>query len=97
GAWMLACLRVLARFKRLRGTPLDVFGYTQERRTERALLRDFESLIEAVLPRLTAANIALAAEIARLPEKIRGFGHVKDRNIDAYCKELAALRARWEA
>lgn len=94
GGWMLTALRALARLKRLRGTPLDVFGYTAERRMERALLREYEALIEALLPTLAASNVAQAAELARLPEKIRGFGHVKDRNVAAYREQLAALRSQ---
>jgi len=82
-------LRLLARLKGLRGSPLDVFGRTPERRTERALIGEYRATIEQVLLRLDAANHELALEIARLPEQIKGYGHVKERN-------LAAARARWQ-
>ncbi|MCC6209407.1 MAG: indolepyruvate ferredoxin oxidoreductase family protein [Burkholderiales bacterium] len=77
GPWLLPVLRLLARAKRLRGTWLDPFGRTQERRTERALIAAYEARIDELLPLLTPANLPLAVEIAALPEKIRGFGHVK--------------------
>jgi indolepyruvate ferredoxin oxidoreductase len=92
GPWMLPVLRRLAGLKRLRGTLLDVFGYTAERRMERSLLREYESLLEALLPKLSPATIARAAELARLPETVRGFGHVKERNVKAYRDKLAVLR-----
>ena len=94
GGWILTAMRGLARLKRLRGTPLDVFGYTAERRMERALLCEYEDAVECLLPRLSPANVALATELARLPEKIRGFGHVKDRNVKAYREQLETLRTR---
>ncbi len=77
GGWMLRAFGLLARLKRLRGTPLDPFGHSAERRFERALLRDYEALLEEVCPALAPHNHALAVELARLPERIRGFGHVK--------------------
>ncbi|HET6828136.1 MAG TPA: DUF6537 domain-containing protein, partial [Ramlibacter sp.] len=82
-------LRVLARLKGLRGTPLDLFGRTEERRTERALIGEYRAAIDEVLAGLEPGRHALALEIARLPERIRGFGHVKARH-------LAAVRADWE-
>ncbi|MNN17328.1 2-oxoacid ferredoxin oxidoreductase [compost metagenome] len=80
---------VLARLRGLRGTPFDPFGYTQERKQERALIGEYRRSIEALLPALSAHNLELALEIARLPQEIRGYGHVKARN-------LAATRTRWE-
>jgi indolepyruvate ferredoxin oxidoreductase len=88
GSWMLGAFRLLAGLKGLRGTALDVFGYTGERRTERALIGEYEQAIEEVLGGLAAGNHATAVEIARLPEQIKGYGHVKERN-------LAAARTRW--
>ncbi len=88
GPWMLPALRVLARLKRLRGTRLDPFGYTAERRTERALIGEYEALLDELLARLEPGNHALAVELARLPDQIRGYGHVKER-------QLAGARARW--
>ena len=81
GEWILPALRTLAKFKVLRGTPLDVFGYTQERKRERGLIADFEGVIEGLLRDLTPENHGTAVEIASLPEQIRGYGHVKERSI----------------
>ena len=81
GPWVGKAFARLARFKFLRGTIFDPFGYTRERRTERALIREYEAMIDEVLPRLDARNQALAVELAWLPEHIRGFGHVKAANI----------------
>ena len=83
---MMTAFKLLARFRRLRGTPLDIFGYTAERRRERALIGAYRRRIDELLSGLDARNL-LAAEIAAIPERIRGFGHVKDRH-------LAARRSR---
>ncbi|HEX2257737.1 MAG TPA: indolepyruvate ferredoxin oxidoreductase family protein [Afifellaceae bacterium] len=77
GPWMLRAFRVLARFRRLRGTALDIFGYMSERRWERRLLADYEALLDEIARRLAADNHDIAATLAAYPEKIRGFGHVK--------------------
>jgi indolepyruvate ferredoxin oxidoreductase len=96
GGWVFAAFRILAKLRFLRGTALDVFGYTRERRMERQLIKDYEAAIELILDKLNADNHALAVRIAAIPEEIRGFGHVKERNIRmAKAKEaelLAALR-----
>jgi indolepyruvate ferredoxin oxidoreductase len=97
GPAMAMGFRLLAKLRGLRGTPLDVFGYTQERRTERALVGEYRASIEQVLARLTAANHALALEIATVPEQIKGFGHVKERNLVAARERWQALMARWAA
>jgi len=99
GPWMLAAFKVLARLKGLRGTALDVFGRTEERRTERALITDYRSSLEEVLAGLTShageARYASALEIARIPEQIRGFGHVKERNLQAARQNWASLQAQF--
>ena len=81
----------------LRGTALDIFGYTQERRTERQLIQDYEQMVDEIIERLTAANHALAVQIAAIPEEIRGYGHIKERNLEAVkvkqAKLLEQLRA----
>ena len=77
GPWMMSFLRVLARSRRLRGTCLDVFGKTAERRMERSLIDRYESRMMELLPQITRSNIAVAIEIAAIPERIRGFGYVK--------------------
>ena len=97
GPWMLSAFRVLAKFKVLRGTPLDPFGYTSERKTERALIKDYEALLSEILDRLTPENHAVAVGLASMPEKIRGFGHVKQRHLAAAKAEEAALREQFNA
>ena len=88
GPWMGTAMRLLARLKFLRGTALDPFGHSEERRTERALVGEYRSAILAMLPTLTPANRDAAVAFARVPEQIRGFGHVKARH-------LAAARLQW--
>jgi indolepyruvate ferredoxin oxidoreductase len=82
GSWMYLAFRLLARARRLRGTTFDIFGHTAERRQERRLIVDFESLInDQVLPTLTPHNHAEAVELAELPQSIKGYGHIKERNL----------------
>jgi indolepyruvate ferredoxin oxidoreductase len=99
GPWMLTVFKVLARFKGLRGTALDVLGRSEERRTERALITEYCASLEDVLAGLTGdageARYATALEIARIPEQIRGFGHVKERNVQAARQNWVALTARF--
>ena len=95
GPWMLKAFGLLAKLKGLRGTAFDVFGYTEERRTERALIGEYMDLIEEVIGRLDAERHALALEIAQVPELIKGFGHVKERNLRAARERWQALLARW--
>jgi indolepyruvate ferredoxin oxidoreductase len=97
GPWVRGAFAVLARLKRLRGTALDVFGHTQERRTERALIQEYRSTIEALLPGLSAERMSLALEIAQLPQDIRGFGHVKAAHLDRVRPRWKALVERWHA
>jgi indolepyruvate ferredoxin oxidoreductase len=97
GPWMHKVLGVLAGLKGLRGGALDFFGKTAERRTERQLIADYRACIEELLPRLSAANVAKAAEIARIPEEIRGFGHVKERHLKAARAKWDGLMAAWRA
>jgi indolepyruvate ferredoxin oxidoreductase len=97
GQWMLKAFGVLAKFKGLRGTPLDVFGYTAERKMERALIGQYRQTIEALLPKLTADNLVQAVAIASIPEEIRGFGHVKERHLKAAKAKEAALLATFHA
>ena len=95
GPWMLAAFRMLAGLKRLRGTAFDVFAYSAERKRERTLLRRYEAVLDELAGELTADNHALAVRIASLPEKIRGFGHVKLHAMDAAEAEEAALLEVW--
>jgi len=91
GPWIFPLFRLLAPLKRLRGTVLDPFGYSAERRTERALIAEYESLLDEVLASLDVDNHAIAVGLAAIPEKIRGFGHVKMRHLAAARAEQAAL------
>jgi indolepyruvate ferredoxin oxidoreductase len=88
---------LLAKMKGLRGTALDPFGRTAERRTERALIGEYRKRIEELLGGLTADKLALALEIARLPEEIRGYGHVKERHLTAVRAKQERLLAQWRA
>ena len=81
GPWMRCALRVLAGLKSLRGTPLDIFGYSAERKIERALPVEYRATIAGLLAQLTKDNLAQAVAIASVPEDIRGFGHVKERHL----------------
>ncbi len=83
GPWMMTAFRLLARFKGLRGTAFDVFGYSAERRQERALIDAYRDTIAALLPSLAAANHALAVEIASIPEQIRGYRPCQGRATSA--------------
>src|SRR5207245_256236 len=82
GPWMMRAFKLLARLRRLRGTVFDVFGYTQERRMERALTTDYAALLHELAHTLRPDNHALAVELASLPQQMRGFGHIKMRNIE---------------
>ncbi len=97
GPWMMKAFKVLAALKGLRGTPLDAFGYTHERRTERRLITDYEALVAEICNGLTPDNHAVAAALAAIPEKIRGFGYVKERHLAAAKAEEAELLAKFRA
>jgi indolepyruvate ferredoxin oxidoreductase len=88
GPSMLTGFKLLAKLKGLRGTAWDVFGYSHERKTERALIGEYKASIDEVLRLLRTDNAHTALEIARIPEQIKGFGHVKERN-------LVAARTKW--
>ncbi len=97
GPWMLTGFKLLARLKGLRGTELDIFGKTEERRTERALVGEYKDSMEEVLASLNAANHATGVEIARIPEQIKGYGHVKERNLKAARLQWQALLVQWRS
>ncbi len=75
----------------LRGTKLDIFGLTAERRMERALITEFEELIDQILPSLSARNLAVAHEIIASYMDIRGFGPVKEEAAAAVRDRVANL------
>ena len=95
GPWMFTAMRGLRRFKFLRGTAFDPFGRTDERRSERQLIADYRARIETLLADLALANHALAVEIARVPEHIRGFGHVKEAHLAKARAHEASLMEKW--
>ena len=95
GPWMRKAMGWLAGMKGLRGTVLDPFGRTEERRTERALIVEYRQCIDTLLTGLTADKLALAVEIASIPEDIRGYGHVKEHHLAAARIKWQALMTRW--
>jgi len=97
GPWMMTVFRLLARLKGLRGTALDIFGYSEERRRERQLIVDYGKAIEEVLAGLSRDNHATAVAIAEIPEEIRGFGPVKARNLEKAKASESELLARFRA
>jgi indolepyruvate ferredoxin oxidoreductase len=97
GPWAMTAFRWLAKARRLRGTVLDPFGWTAERRTERALIGAYEALLDEVLEGLSAERLPLAVELASLPEGIRGFGHVKEANLARVRERWSRLLDRWRA
>ncbi len=90
GGWMMTALKALAALRGLRGTALDVFGYSAERREERALIGEYEAMVRELVKSLDADNHRFAVSLASLPEKIRGYGHVKSAS-------LAKVRPEWES
>lgn len=81
---------ILAHLKPLRGTALDPFGRTEERRAERALIEEYFALLDEIDQSLNDANYDTAVELARLPDDIRGYGHIKEANM----QKAAARRAQ---
>ncbi|MBN9083762.1 MAG: indolepyruvate ferredoxin oxidoreductase family protein [Rhizobiales bacterium] len=95
GPWMMTGFRLLAALKGLRGTMFDIFGYSAERRMEQQLIADYLALLDEFGRGLTPANHATALALASLPEKIRGFGHVKDRHVLVAKREQEGLLQRF--
>jgi indolepyruvate ferredoxin oxidoreductase len=97
GPWFRPAFATLVAMRRLRGTRLDPFGYTEVRRTERALVAEYREVIETVLAGLTAANHELAVQVAALPDLVRGYEDIKLATVRAYHEKLAELRAEFAA
>ena len=95
GPWVFSAFKVLSKLRFLRGTPLDPFGRTEERRTERQLIGDYETLVGELLDGLKPENHALAVELASIPDEIRGFGHIKAANLEQAKQHEARLLARF--
>jgi indolepyruvate ferredoxin oxidoreductase len=95
GPWLLPLFKGLARLKGLRGTAFDPFGYTAERKRERQLIAEYETLVDELVNGLGTVNHAVAVKLASLPDEIRGYGHIKDANITKAEKRKAELLAQW--
>ncbi|MCR9136465.1 MAG: indolepyruvate ferredoxin oxidoreductase family protein [Alphaproteobacteria bacterium] len=93
GPWVMKLFGILARLRRLRGTWIDPFGYQEERRIERQLLRDYETLLDEVVGTLSADNRKAAADLLGYPDGIRGYGPVKAQSIEAARAALPALKS----
>ncbi len=85
----------MARYKKLRGTALDIFGYSAERKRERMMIERYEQDIRGLLGALSEQNHATAVELAQLPHDIRGFGHVKEQSMDEADQRRNALLAEF--
>jgi indolepyruvate ferredoxin oxidoreductase len=92
GHWFRGVFRLLARMRRLRGTPLDVFGYTRVRRVERALIDEYRAEVEHALTLLTPQSYATVVRLAELPDRVRGYEEVKLGNVERYRQEMRQLR-----
>ena len=97
GPWMMTAFNVLAKFKSLRGTPFDLFGYSKERKIERGLIAQYEAWLNELKSTLSIDNHALAVAISTLPEKIRGYGHVKERHLKAANEERDNLLVQYRS
>ena len=97
GPWAWRALQVLARLRGLRGTVLDPFRGNAERRLALRLIAEYEQDVEQLLRQLDAARLPLAVEIADWPERVRGFGHVREASVEAVAAHRARLAERWQA
>ncbi|GAA0784014.1 indolepyruvate ferredoxin oxidoreductase family protein [Marinobacterium sediminicola] len=96
GPWMYGALKLLSRLKGLRGTKLDLFGYSEERKQERALIIEYRKRIEKLIVNLSTDNLQTAIAIAAVPQQIKGFGHVKERNLAQAKERWAMLEERFD-
>src|ERR1700722_5158967 len=97
GPWFRPAFATLVAMRRLRGTALDPFGYTEVRRIERALITEYREVIDQLLADLTEGNHTLAVQIAALPDMVRGYEHIKLATVRTYHEKLAELRAEFAA
>src|ERR1041384_3928653 len=95
GAWMMPAFKLLAKMRFLRGTALDPFGKSAERKDERKLVEEYEATVRTLLQGLSPDNHALAVEIASIPDAIRGYGHIKESSIKAARAKEAELLKAW--
>lgn len=97
GRWFTVAFHVLKAMRRLRGTSLDLFGYTRIRRLERGLVEEYITILRTVTAALTTRNHATAVAIAKLPDGIRGYEQVKLDNVDRYRRQVAALLEEFDS
>ncbi len=97
GGWVRPLFQMLARMKFLRGTAFDAFGYTAERKMERSLISTYETTIDRLIENLSPDNHAMAIEIASLPDKIRGYGHIKEKNVEDTLANLEVMMERYQS
>ena len=95
GPWVFTAFKLMAKLRFLRGGVFDIFGYSEERKSERQLIGDYEKTIGELLASLNATNLPLAAEIASIPEHIRGYGHVKEAHLHKAKAREAELLGEW--
>ncbi len=95
GPWVFTAFKWLAKARRFRGTAFDIFGKTEERKMERQLIVDYFATVEGLLGKLDRGNVDLAAEIASIPEHIRGYGHVKEDHLHKAKAREAELLKEW--
>jgi len=94
GGWIFSAFKLMAKFRGLRGTKLDIFGYTAERKMERGLITEYEKMVEDILGNLSESNLATALEMASLPNDIRGYGHVKEQSVEESREKLKQLQVK---
>jgi len=93
GPWVFTAFKWMAKLRTLRGGAFDIFGYTEERKMERRLIGEYEQTVGGLLDKLDSGNVDLAAEIAGIPEHIRGYGHVKEEHLHkAKAREAELLK-----
>jgi indolepyruvate ferredoxin oxidoreductase len=95
GPWVFNAFKLLAKLRGLRGSALDIFGYTAERKHERALIEEYFTTVDELLAKLERNNLALAVEVASLPEQIRGYGHIKDKHLAKAQPRREQLLEQW--
>jgi indolepyruvate ferredoxin oxidoreductase len=95
GPWLMTAFRLMAPLRGLRGSVLDPFRNSTERRLARELLATYEGDLERIVAQLSADNHALAARLAAWPERVRGYGHVREQHAEAVAKEREAMLAQW--
>ena len=95
GPSMMTAFRMLAKLRKLRGTPLDLFGYSYERKRERKLIREYETVVGELVKNLSTENRRFALSLAKLPDEIRGFGPVKEKAMDTAEEKKKALLERF--